>query len=394
MKRAISASILITFVFFQCYSQSDLRNGYVILNNNDTIFGLINNGSKKENSLKCVFARDPKSEKITYYPGDIRVYRFTDSKYYISRAINPSDTEKVFLEFMFDGIIDLYYYYDMGDHYLAEKNNSGLKELKNETITKRINDKQYVQESKEYIGILKVLYKESPAIANKVESLSLDHNSLIQITEDYHNAVCPDEGCITYSKRKINAELSFGPLTGITFSHLSVEEYNIIFDRFHFPPSSTGIAFGGFLNIRDPFISQKISVQLEAAITRTKYSTDISYLNLTTLKIPILLKYTFPFKKLQPSLMAGLGYNYILNFNNYNPDYGNFELLKVRDLYSLTGGIEAAWMFNSKTSAFIQFRYEHSIGYHHIGIWDDRPNWENMFSTYFNNIYLVTGFKF
>ena len=170
MKIKIFTSFLMIFLFLQCYSQADFRKGFVILNNNDTISGLIRNGSKKENSLKCVFIQNTESDKTIYYPDNIKTYRFTDGKYYVSRKIKSSDTEKIFLEFLFDGISDLYYYSDnLGDHYLIEKYGTDLKELKNEIkIVTAIKEQagvssayssatpvKYEKESKEYIGVLK-----------------------------------------------------------------------------------------------------------------------------------------------------------------------------------------------------------------------------------------------
>ena len=138
-------------------------------------------------------------------------YRFIDGKYYISQNLD-SINNKVFVEFVFDGIVDLYYYFDnSGDHYYIQKNNNRLKELKNDV--RKITSKappsagiaqyhaenspvQYEKESKEYIGILKIYFQDNPETMKKTDYVSFNLNSLIDTSEAYHNAVCPGEECI------------------------------------------------------------------------------------------------------------------------------------------------------------------------------------------------------
>jgi hypothetical protein len=61
-------------------AQSDFRNGYVITNSNDTLFGLADYKENRSNAKKCIFIKEGSSEKVEYSPNDINAYRFLDGK--------------------------------------------------------------------------------------------------------------------------------------------------------------------------------------------------------------------------------------------------------------------------------------------------------------------------
>lgn len=167
MKRTISFFLLF-LIYSKCFSQNNFQKGYIIPNNNDTVSGFIKYGSNFENTNKCSFRINPNSPIVTYLPDEIISYRFDDGKFFISRKLNPSDTSNIFLEFLFDGIVDLYAYFDKeGVHYLISKTNNTLQELKNDTRISTINGVKYETESKDYIGVLKTVFVESPSIMKK-----------------------------------------------------------------------------------------------------------------------------------------------------------------------------------------------------------------------------------
>ncbi len=111
MKQTISFYLLL-FFYSKCFSQNNFQKGYIISNKNDTVTGLIKYGSNYENTYKCSFQVNPDSPVETYLPDEIKAYRFDDGKFFISKKLNPSDSSNIFLEFLFDGIVDVYGYFD------------------------------------------------------------------------------------------------------------------------------------------------------------------------------------------------------------------------------------------------------------------------------------------
>ena len=217
MKHLLVISVVLISSMAEVFSQADFRNGYVVKNNNDTLHGLLDYKGNKANAKKCIFKADAHAEKQEFAPEDIKAYRFIDSKYYISRSIKARDQEElVFLEFLINGTVDIFYYRDelSGEHYLIENSDGQLFELKNEEKELIVRDVITVRESKEYIGVLKYTFKESPVISKQVENMSLNHKSLIDITHAYHNEVCINEECIIYEKKLPGHKVKFGLLIG------------------------------------------------------------------------------------------------------------------------------------------------------------------------------------
>jgi hypothetical protein len=372
MKRLFSSVILAASIFLQAYSQNDFQNGYVVMNNNDTISGLINYGSNHENTLKCLFKTDQQATIRTFYPDSIIAYRFDNSKYFISKKISTTDSTKIFLEFIFDGIVDLYDYFDeSGVHYLISKTDDKFIELKNDIRTTTVNGVKYERDSKEYIGTLKTLFIDSPATLKKADNVSLNLNSLIDLSEGYHKDVCPSEECITYAKKKVDIRFSFGIIAGISYSGISITETQRTTGRFILPDYGTGIMLGTLINISEPFFSRRLSIQSEITVAYNKYSTDKSSLDMMTLNIPLQLKYSFPLKNIQLSALAGLGYNNILVFDYVSTDYGKYDFIAGRNQLCAIGGIEFSYNLISKNRILLQLRYEYNSGTEHKGHWSD-----------------------
>jgi hypothetical protein len=104
--------ILIFFihVYFVKAGQSDKQQGYIITLQDDTIYGYIQNNGYIRNSKMCVFSRNIDSIGKEFMPGDIHSYKFTEGKYYFSKTVDiDSISSKVFLEYLIDGKVDIYY---------------------------------------------------------------------------------------------------------------------------------------------------------------------------------------------------------------------------------------------------------------------------------------------
>ena len=117
MKKYLLTSILLFSFILTVHAQSNYSSGYIITNDQDTIFGLIDYRTDKMNALTCHFKKDLTSAEQTYLPGQIFGYRFTDAgKFYISKFVTiNSIQQKVFLEYLLQGIMNLYYYCDESD---------------------------------------------------------------------------------------------------------------------------------------------------------------------------------------------------------------------------------------------------------------------------------------
>ncbi|MBK9355772.1 MAG: hypothetical protein IPN08_00010 [Bacteroidales bacterium] len=110
-------------------------------------------------------------------------YRFIDGKYYISKKIDTIGQKSLlFVEFLIDGVVDIYYYRTSTvDNYLIDKGDGKLILLDNKDKLVMVDDRQFVRHNKPYVGVLKYIFMSSPSVSKQVENISLDHKSLITL---------------------------------------------------------------------------------------------------------------------------------------------------------------------------------------------------------------------
>jgi hypothetical protein len=345
MKRCRILLILILFCSISSRAQSDFRPGYIINYQNDTTFGLISYKGNKANSKYCFFKPDQNSEPIKYSPSDIINYRFINGKYYITKKVNTGETEElIFLEYLVNGVVDMYYYRDFsGDHYFVDRGDGVLVPLKHEIKEVwrplKIDPDQeilYAIDTKEYIGTLKNVFIESPSTAAKVENMELNHKSLIRITKDYHSAVCPDSACIVYEKKMPKSTVIFGAMAGVNFDLLhnggdyEPELYYLQASDFNVSVYPTA---GLFLKVNMPDLNERLFFQFELSFGKRSFSSVSSYTepvqkfdyvnNISLSQFfatpSVWIRYEFLEKKVTPSFMVGCFMNYYFS-NDYTRD--------------------------------------------------------------------------
>ena len=292
-------SILIAFFQFMVFNviaQSDFKRGYIIKNNNDTIYGIIANKRNTYSAQYCIFKINDQAPKQVFSPEDIKAYRFLDGKYYISNQITEGDVKKrVFLEYLIKGIVNVYYYEDKeGEHYFANKTgDSILHELKNSDDVYSNDesgqngssiflksDATYHFSKREYIGLLKYMFQDSPKVCDEVDNLLLSHKSLIKIAREYHNSVCSGDECIVYEKKEAKNQLFFGPIIGlneISFSKGKSSDplecfQNAQFNSVFYP------SFGIFVKARMPYINnENLYLQYEVSVSHVSFHASNPY---------------------------------------------------------------------------------------------------------------------
>ena len=208
-------------------AQSDFRPGYVVGLAKDTTFGYIDYKGDRANSEYCLFRKDPGAVETRYTPDRITAYRFADSKYYVSRSVKKGEkSEPRFLEYLINGVVDFYYYRDNeGDHYLLDTGDGCLAELKDQEKNLTADNRVYARTAKEYVGVLKYAFRQSPGISKEVEDISLDRKSLIKVAHKYHNEVCKDNVCIIYEKKLLAFHIIIGPVVTVNVKYAWVNQY-------------------------------------------------------------------------------------------------------------------------------------------------------------------------
>lgn len=224
MKKHFTIILVFLSIAFYSNGQAELKNGYILLLNGDTIYGQINNQNYYSNSIECEFKKNNTDSIITFSPNQIKGYRFLDGKYYRSMTIPTNkSTENVFLEYLLNGQLSMFFRQDQDgvNHYFISKDTMPLTELLYTKEIVEIDGKTYLHEKKEANGVLSYYMSDCPSIMYEVQSLKEpSHESLIKIGKKYHNLVCTDHQCIIYEKKpKINIKLGISAGTSYFFSN-------------------------------------------------------------------------------------------------------------------------------------------------------------------------------
>jgi hypothetical protein len=314
-------------------------------------------GTNIENSQVCkVKIRD---KVIEYSPYEISDYGFKDGRVYVSKEIHISDTSKrVFLERLLNEKTVLYFYKEKGSKtFFLEKDST----IFNEIPKKNVDGKNY----REQLAKISNNCQNTSPLAQLV---SYNKNSLVKFFKLYNNC-----------KLRPFPHLKYGPTLGYEFVDLIPPNKNQLEYINYFNLDYDGsFSVGMFFDY--PIIASDFSIHTEILISKHGFSynktvegKDMDFVaNLSSLKLPLLLRYTYPSNKLRPFLNIGISNLYYLRdelsiyetTTNKNTIIIN-NVMKTSLInkdyleYTIGGGVD--YQLNCKNSVFFELRYSKSI---------------------------------
>ncbi|MBS2097391.1 hypothetical protein [Carboxylicivirga linearis] len=225
MKRNVVLPLLWFFICLSSVAQNDWKKGFVLLSETDTLNGFLENWNSKLDTRKCYFRSDENSEAQQFHPDEIYGYRYQNGKYYVSKQIEAINPDKpVFVEYLTESKVSLYYYKDHLNRYFIEKEGV-FYELKNTTRTYRDSfDVTYQVDAKEYIGILRYLFRDAN-MESEINNTRLTSKSLTNLVKQYHDIACNDEVCIIYKKAPNKAKVRWAAMVGGEINKLDFGGY-------------------------------------------------------------------------------------------------------------------------------------------------------------------------
>jgi hypothetical protein len=363
--------ILLIFLLLPVSAQNDYKPGYVLTNDGDTIKGFINLKLNYQNGKNCEFKENMQDVAKNYSPADIKAYRIENSKYYVAKDVSvDSIKNRVFLEYLVDGIVDLYFL-NNGDVnlYFIEKDNRLVMLTNNElkVMAVRPKDKVFPIEvenrinSNRYKGVLKVLFQDSPETLKKIDNTSFDYKPLINIIKEYHNNVCNGAECIDYSKStasKIYVDAGLGCYVSVMGFSLSPDKSISINPSFNFNIHSKVAKLSDKINVSAGICFTRIN--FSAVYFSTYDNVDEDYqieLKSMLVKVPFKLEYLIYTKKYQPYLTV-----FYDNIVYLNPEYSinkvnNYprNLSSVFRKYHYGIGIGAGMRYLNPSGSFFYF---------------------------------------
>ncbi|MDR0232146.1 MAG: hypothetical protein LBI82_08520 [Dysgonamonadaceae bacterium] len=293
-RKAIFISFALFIASMSINAQSNFRQGYIITNEMDTISGLIDFRTYKMNAHACKFKASGTSEEKVFSPGDIYGYRFTDDgKYYVTKDINIDDQQqKVFLEYLIQGLVSLYFYPGEESDYYFFQDESGrmIPVTKQDKVI--LDDKtreRRFSEDNRYKSTIGYIFRDSESVSKATNNMLFDQKKMIELTKKYHAEMCKTgEECIQFETKsdKYN-KLKISVYAGMQFQTYKFGSIYIEHNpAFKFLPEFSYILpeIGTQLDFSIPRRNKSISLVLDvslAKLTTEKQETLAMYENIT-----------------------------------------------------------------------------------------------------------------
>ena len=386
MKKSFILSAFL-FISLICSSQADFREGFVIMQNGDTLHGLINYRGGTRGYTNCLFKQSQKQKAITYSPNDIAGFGFPVDRLFISKSVDllNNNPQNVFIDVLVRGALSLYNY---NGRFFIQKGDATLYEL---TIVKKeiLEDGQNVTiVIKKYLEILSMVLSDCEEARAVLPKTTLNETSLTKLVEVYNSCINSPYKTIMSGKPKV--KISIGLSGGLINSNLDIysrirsDQVSLVDKPYEKSNSfQSGISF----NFLFPRFSDKLSFLGEVvyfkshfySFTTTNYplAIDKNYvtIDLNQLSIPIGLRYTFFVNKISPYLNLGFFNTVNLKTNNlwneeinllygdHSTTFNNGPALKViNNQYGFWFGGGVMLPITKRVSGFVDLRYELSYG--------------------------------
>lgn len=210
MKRSLLLTLIFALTLTQAYAQQNPREGYIITNGNDTIFGRIDYLSGAENAVACHFCADRENVFRVYHPSEIKGYRFkSNGVYYVSRYLPVTGPDSLmFAECLLQGGISLYRYIGADDEelFFLIDDKGSIARVKKESYG-HIDPYAASKAKRENIRNAAMMLNKSDDAVRQLWKKDITADNLVDIVSRYDEQYCTENGeCIRfqYSTKESN----------------------------------------------------------------------------------------------------------------------------------------------------------------------------------------------
>lgn len=291
--------------------QNDFKPGFIITLENDTLTGQLQDRSNIRNYQSCLF-RSGQAE-IEYFPDQLRAFGYQDGKYFSSEIIGGT-----FVEVLVRGVLNLYrfdekYYLQKGNEFFA---------IRADKVIKKIDGELGVKEDNTWRGI--IAYLIGDCIANpteRVARLVRREKILTRLVISYHK--CRGSDYTVFKENIPWTEMYIGITGGITRSQIrtrsAVADYPFLSDAYRSIDPTIGLS----ALFKWPRISDRFAVETGLHFFKPAYSALVentgpggglydTYIDLTTLTVPLLITYSLSKKNDAVYIQGGATYDHHL----------------------------------------------------------------------------------
>lgn len=279
MKKSTLLLLLLATMSIQLSAQVNPQKGYIITNDNDTVYGTIDFLTDARNVKACLFQKNGESEYKSLSPSDIKGYRLAgDGIYYVSRVFTGGEKDELlFAEFLLQGGVSLYRYYYDYENYFGFVDSDGKEVIiRDDKLNEDMSNYNYkLQERRQKVQEVNALMNRDNTIANRLWKMDLKSYDLMRLVKQYDEQYCTNEGeCVVfhYDKEKattvshrfyVGAGINYASYGSPSNDYTGV--YNIKYSEYTY----SGIAPTFFVgaDFQFPRFSKKLYAQVELSYT-------------------------------------------------------------------------------------------------------------------------------
>ena len=349
--KKVASLIFFLIISLGIYGQ---RVDYYLSDSTTIIGAKIIDAGEKENS-QFVSIKRRKDIVIKLSPDEVQEYGFADKRVYVSKEIHIDDTTKrVFLEKLTDGKISLYYYRGKSKLFVMEKDSSFLIAMPK---NKGNDNSAYKVQLKEITG-------DCPEVADAANFVGYNKKSLIHFFDRYNKC-----------KLRPFPHFRYGIKAGYEWTKIIDPPQS--FEQFDFKYGGSftlGLFMDAPINVSD------FSLNLGINYSRHGYSynkliqvKDFDFVaNLSSLKMPVLVRYALPSNKYRFFVQTGgiIEYNLKKDAHWYESSIeGNiitieriatFKIDDSRFGFSVGAGME--YKVTTRNSLFFELSFDQLYG--------------------------------
>ncbi|QNH63201.1 outer membrane beta-barrel protein [Hymenobacter sediminicola] len=306
-------------------AQSNFKPGYILQPSGDTLRGEVDYRSEQRNRKLCRFRPASTTTVTEYQPEQLQGYGFSGGRNYQSRQLPGATAEKAFLQVLALGNASLYLTVQADDReaYYAGRQNTGPLQLlvQRDTTIMAYNqsvgrETKTMQRLYPFRSKLAALMSDCPKVQASIVNMELREQKLLQLFSDYNTCA---GGSVQYSVPETRTKVGVSVLGGSYQSTLT-QRYDETETELKAARSSI---FGVGLVVQPGFFHHKLSAVVQALYVKQEYEKTYQGLvsggllggqmaqrhtvvNITSIRLPLLVRYTFLQGGVRPYLQAGL----------------------------------------------------------------------------------------
>jgi hypothetical protein len=383
-------------------AQTNFRPGYVVPLSGDTLRGEVDSRGAQRNARLARFRASKDAAITEYLPQQLKGYGFTNDRVYQSAVVILSDSIKrnslidvevkplprpSYLEVMVLGPATLLYLRDdnSNDHFYLLLQDGVLQELIQTTQQVVENGVTYQRKSDDFRRTLASAMQQCPAVQPTINHVRFGMNELTRVVQNYNECVGGTSLAPADASRKSHVRL--GVIAGAETSRLVIN--NPVTGAELLLKGKASPVVGLALNINLAGLNKVFSARLEALYESQSYSkSNVSYrdaygytidrqyhVELASLRVPLLVRYTYPEGTVRPFVQLGYGFNYMFrNTNETRYRYSNpsasedftrwSDIATTRKLeQGIITGVGLATTRPDKRNLAVELRFERSDGF-------------------------------